>query len=120
VLTNVFVRGKIYSWTIHILRKHLVSSLGVPPIPCEIWDREGTRHAPIGPPTNRRYYTHDQYLEYMGLVANKKGQTIVYARVSRSSQKPDLAKKTGSTTIPTRNDHEIEVDSFLQDIASRT
>lgn len=46
------------------------------------WDRAGTLKAHRSPKTNRRFYTHDQYLEYMGLVADGKGQTVTYARVS--------------------------------------
>ena len=54
------------------------------------WDRKGILKAHRSP-TNRRYYTHDQYLQYRGLVAQEHGLTIVYARVSGVAQKPDLA-----------------------------
>src|SRR5215472_10653974 len=53
------------------------------------WDRAGILPAHRSP-TGRRYYTHDQYLEYRGLKAKGAGSTIVYARVSSASQKPDL------------------------------
>ena len=53
------------------------------------WDREGIfkahRHK-----TNRRYYTHDQYLEYIGQKASPEKKNIVYYRVSSSGQKGDL------------------------------
>ncbi|WP_141700082.1 MerR family transcriptional regulator, partial [Candidatus Marithrix sp. Canyon 246] len=40
--------------------------------------------------TNRRYYTHNQYLEYMGIAKNNtKKKFIVYYRVSSASQKND-------------------------------
>ena len=53
------------------------------------WDREGrlTAHRT---PTNRRYYTHDQYLEYIGQKANETKQRVVYYRVSSAGQKDDL------------------------------
>ena len=35
------------------------------------WDREGILHA-FRTPTNRRYYTYEQYLEYKGIVKNEK------------------------------------------------
>jgi putative resolvase len=74
------------------------------------WDREGKLVAHRSPPSNRRYYTHDQYLEYRGLKAAEKGQTIVYTRVSGIAQKSDLlnqvkALKTYYTT------HYIHVDA---------
>lgn len=53
------------------------------------WDREGRLKA-YRTPTNRRYYTYDQYLEYIGQKANKAEKNIVYFRVSSSSQKEDL------------------------------
>ena len=55
------------------------------------WDRKGKLKTHRSPTTNRRYYTHDQYLAYRGLVAQEQGLTIVYTRVSGSAQKPDLA-----------------------------
>jgi predicted site-specific integrase-resolvase len=80
------------------------------------WDREGTLKAHRSP-TNRRYYTHDQYLEYMGLVADKKGQTVAYARVSTAAQKPDLANQMAALEAYC-NDYEIKVDEWMQDIGS--
>ena len=55
------------------------------------WDREGKLKAHRSPTTNRRYSTHDQYLQYRGLVAQEQGLTIIYTRVSGLAQKPDLA-----------------------------
>ena len=53
------------------------------------WDREGRLKA-YRTPTNRRYYTHDQYLEYMGQKADKDKLRVVYTRVSSSGQKDDM------------------------------
>ena len=80
------------------------------------WDRKGILKAHRSP-TNRRYYTHDQYLEYRGLKAAERGLTIVYARVSGVAQKPDLlnqVKALESYCEP----HHIKVDEWMQDIGS--
>jgi putative resolvase len=52
------------------------------------WDKAGIFPAQRTP-TNRRYSTQDQYLEYRGLKARGAGTTMVSARVSSASQKPD-------------------------------
>ncbi len=81
------------------------------------WDREGKLIAHRSPQSNRRYYTHDQYLEYRGLKAADKGQTVVYARVSGVAQKPDLANQMEALkTYCTL--HAIKVDEWMQDIGS--
>ncbi|GHO85064.1 hypothetical protein KSZ_30700 [Dictyobacter formicarum] len=81
------------------------------------WDREGKLVAYRSPQSNRRYYTHDQYLEYRGLKAAAKGQTIVYARVSGVTQKPDLANQLKALETYCQ-DHQIAVDEWMQDIGS--
>jgi predicted site-specific integrase-resolvase len=45
------------------------------------WDREGVLMA-NRTATGLRYYTHDQYLEHLGLKNKGNGQIVVYARVS--------------------------------------
>jgi putative resolvase len=59
------------------------------------WDREGKLIA-HRTPTNRRYYTHDQYLQYIGLQATIDKAIVVYARVSSASQKDDLIRQTAA------------------------
>jgi YD repeat-containing protein len=81
------------------------------------WDREGKLIAHRSPQSNRRYYTHDQYLEYRGLKAAEKGQTIVYARVSGVTQKPDLAKQIKALEAYC-SEQQISVDEWMQDIGS--
>ncbi len=90
--------------------------IGKSVITLQKWDRAGTLKAHRSP-TNRRYYTHDQYLEYRGLVANNKGQTIVYARVSTAAQKPDLANQMAALQVYC-HEHEIKGDLWMQDIGS--
>ena len=53
------------------------------------WDREGIFKAHRNK-LNRRYYIHDQYLEYIGQKASHDKKNIVYYRVSSSGQKGDL------------------------------
>jgi YD repeat-containing protein len=81
------------------------------------WDREGRLKAHRSPQSNRRFYTHDQYLEYMGLKAGEAGKTIVYARVSTVAQKADLANQMVALKAYCESRH-IKVDEWMQDIAS--
>jgi putative resolvase len=80
------------------------------------WDRKGILHAHRSP-TNRRYYTHDQYLQYRGLVAQEQGLTIVYARVSGVAQKPDLAHQIKALEAYCQQ-QALTVDEWLSDIGS--
>ena len=54
------------------------------------WDREKTLVA-NRPPTNRRYYTYDQYLQFKGIGRDTDSRKIViYTRVSTRNQTDDL------------------------------
>ena len=57
------------------------------------WDREGILKA-RRTPTNRRYYTEEDYYNIMGIqqenVENQVNDVIIYARVSNQNQKDDL------------------------------
>ncbi len=81
------------------------------------WDREGKLKAHRSPTTNRRYYTHDQYLQYRGLVAQEQGLTIAYSRVSGVAQKPDLAHQIKAFEAYCQQ-QSIRVDEWLSDIGS--
>jgi putative resolvase len=80
------------------------------------WDRKGVLTAHRSP-TNRRYYTHDQYLQYRGLVAQEQGLTIAYTRVSGVAQKPDLANQIKALETYCKR-HSIKVDEWMSDIGS--
>jgi putative resolvase len=80
------------------------------------WDRKGILKAHRSP-TNRRYYTHDQYLAYCGLVAQEQGLTIVYARVSGVAQKPDLSNQVKALEASCKQ-YSIQVDEWMSDIGS--
>ena len=53
------------------------------------WDKGGKLKA-YRTPTDRRYYTYKQYVDYMGDGNCKHGKTVIYTRVSAPSQKDDL------------------------------
>lgn len=80
------------------------------------WDRKGVLHA-HRTPTNRRYYTHDQYLQYRGMIASEQGLTIVYARVSTIAQKPDLTNQIKALEAYCQ-EHSLQVDEWMSDIGS--
>src|SRR5437588_6183316 len=80
------------------------------------WNRKGILKAHSSP-TNRRYYTHDQYVQYRGLVAQEHGLTIVYARVSGVAQKPELANQVNALETYCKQ-HSITVDEWMSDIGS--
>lgn len=81
------------------------------------WDRSGKLKAYRSPQSNRRYYTHEQYLEYRGLKAAEKGLTVTYARVSGIAQKPDLRNQIEALKAYCST-HSITVDEWMQDIGS--
>lgn len=73
------------------------------------WDREGILTA-YRSPSKRRYYTHSQYEEYMGITRTENKQNVIYARVSTKNQKDDLQNQlqflynyTKSNGIPISN-----------------
>ena len=54
------------------------------------WDRDGILKA-NRTPTDRRYYTYDQYLQFKGIqTENDIRDVVIYARVSTRNQKDDL------------------------------
>ena len=81
------------------------------------WDRE-KRLIAYRTPTNRRYYTHRQYLEYLGLAPqNKVGKTVIYSRVSNRGQKDDLENQV-EFLKQFANGRGLIVDEVLTDIGS--
>ncbi len=70
--------------------KDFAELIGVSVKTLQRWDREGTLKA-NRTPTDRRYYTYDQYLQFKGVTTESDSrQTIIYARVSTKNQKDDL------------------------------
>lgn len=70
--------------------KDFAELLGVSVKTLQRWDRDGILKA-NRTPTDRRYYTYDQYLQFKGIHTEKDRRDIViYARVSTRNQKDDL------------------------------
>jgi len=90
--------------------------LGVTVKTLQRWDNDGKLKA-FRTPTDRRYYTHKQYVDYMGEGNNKKGRTIIYTRVSTSNQKDDLTNQVEFLRT-FANARGIIVDEVLEDIGS--
>lgn len=70
--------------------KDFAELLGVSVKTLQRWDREDTLKA-YRTPTDRRYYTYDQYLQFKGLQNKEdKRKIVIYARVSTRNQRDDL------------------------------
>lgn len=91
--------------------------LNVSVITLQRWDNSGKLKA-FRSPTNRRYYTYEQYLEYKGV--NKKDndrKTVIYTRVSTSNQKDDL-KNQVDFLRQYANSKGLIVDEIIEDYGS--
>ena len=70
--------------------KDFAELLGVSVKTLQRWDRDGILKA-NRTPTDRRYYTYDQYLQFKGIqIENDIRDVVIYARVSTRNQKDDL------------------------------
>lgn len=92
--------------------------VGVPVKTLQRWDNEGKLKA-FRNPSNRRYYTHNQYVEYMGKAIQDKDcrKTIIYTRVSTANQKDDL-KNQVEFLKQYANAKGIIVDEIFEDVGS--
>ena len=62
--------------------KEFAELIGISVKTLQRWDREGVLKA-NRTPTDRRYYTYDQYLQFKGIKTEQDmRQTVIYARVS--------------------------------------
>lgn len=80
------------------------------------WDNGGILKA-NRTPTNRRYYTHKQYVDYMSDGKTSGGKTIIYTRVSTNNQKDDLANQVRYLR-EFANARGIIVDEVFEDVGS--
>ena len=84
------------------------------------WDNKGILSA-FRSPTNRRYYTHRQYLSYIGEDSSEseenKRKTVIYARVSNRGQKDDLVNQV-EFLKQYANSKGIIIDMVVEDIGS--
>ena len=86
---NIYLRGDRYM-SKHYKPSEFAELINVSVKTLQRWDNEGVLKA-YRTPTNRRYYTYEQYLSYEGLKATDiERKTVLYTRVSTSNQKDDL------------------------------
>ena len=97
--------------------KDFAELLGVSVKNLQRWDRENILKAKRTP-TDRRYYTYEQYLEFKGInSANNNRKTIIYTRVSTNGQKDDL-KNQIEFLLNFTSSKGIIVDEIIEDIGS--
>lgn len=94
----------------------MAKRLGVSVKTLQRWDREGILVAKRNP-NNRRYYTEDQYLEYIGSSCKKDKKIIAYVRVSNNNHKDDLQNQITFIRNYVNAKGEI-LDDVIQDIGS--
>lgn len=103
----------------HIQPHEMTKLPGVSLRTLQRWDNEGYFKAKRTP-TNRRYYTYDQYLACTGQSLPEKKdnkKTVIYARVSSSSQKDNLDNQ--AEFLKTfANARGMIVDEVITDIGS--
>ena len=74
--------------------KDFAELLGVSVKTLQRWDREGILKA-NRTPTDRRYYTYDQYLQFKGInIEHDKRKVVINARVPTKNQRDDLQDQT--------------------------
>ena len=88
--------------------------LGVSVKTLQRWDNAGKLIA-NRTPTDRRYYTHKQYLDYVN--ESKRGKVIIYTRVSSSNQKDVLVNQVNFLQ-QYANAKGLIVDEIIEDLGS--
>lgn len=96
--------------------KDFAEKIGVTVKTLQNWDNEGTLKAQRTP-TNRRYYTEEQYLDYIGQGKSSQRKVVAYARVSNAGQKDDLANQV-EFLRNYANGKGIILDEVITDIGS--
>ena len=94
--------------------KQFAEMLGVTVKTLQRWDNDGKLIA-NRTPTDRRYYTHKQYLDYIN--ESKRGKVVIYTRVSSSNQKDDLVNQVAFLQ-QYANAKGIIVDEIIEDLGS--
>lgn len=97
--------------------KDFAELLGVSVKTLQRWDREDILKAKRTP-TDRRYYTYDQYLEFKGISnSNTNRKIVIYTRVSTNGQKDDL-KNQMEFLLNFTSSKGMIVDEIIKDIGS--
>lgn len=95
--------------------KEMAKKLNVTVRTLQRWDNKGKLLAKRSP-TNRRYYTDDQLMQYLGEPTDNR-KTVAYARVSTYDQKDDL-KDQVSFIRQYANAKGIILDEVITDVDS--
>lgn len=95
--------------------KEMAKKLNVTVRTLQRWDNEGKLPAKRSP-TNRRYYTDDQLMQYLGEPTDNR-KAVAYARVSTYDQKDDL-KDQVSFIRQYANAKGIILDEVITDVGS--
>jgi len=96
--------------------KEMAELIGVSVPTLQRWDREGVLKA-HRTPTNRRYYTKEQYLKYINEPIENQRKVIGYLRVSSRNQIDDLENQK-QFIKQFCNAKGIVVDDYMMDIGS--
>ena len=97
--------------------KEFAELIGVSVKTLQRWDNDNKLKA-YRTPTNRRYYTYEQYLKYTGKTdVNDKRKIVIYTRVSTSNQIEDL-KNQVEFLRQYANAKGIIVDEVIEDYGS--
>lgn len=94
----------------------MAKRLGVSVKTLQRWDQKGILVAKRNP-NNRRYYTEDQYLEYIGKNTKEERKIVAYVRVSNRNQRDDLENQIDFIRTFVNAKGEV-LDEVVQDIAS--
>ncbi|MCB2289349.1 IS607 family transposase [Clostridium sp. CS001] len=95
--------------------KEFAELLNVSVLTLQRWDNAGKLKA-FRTPTDRRYYTYEQYKEFKGETSSEK-KIVIYTRVSTSNQKDDL-KNQVEFLRQYANAKGIIVDEVIEDYGS--
>ena len=116
---NVYPRGEV-NMNKHLTNykpKDFAELLGVNVKTLQRWDREDILKAKRTP-TDRRYYTYDQYLEFKGISnITTDRKIVIYTRVSTNGQKDDLKNQVEFLLNFTSSKGMI-VDETIEDVGS--
>ncbi|MCI6159700.1 MAG: IS607 family transposase [Selenomonadaceae bacterium] len=96
--------------------KEMAEKLGVTVRTLQKWDCSGKLPA-YRTPTNRRYYTEEQYLAYIGENQAKERKVVAYARVPTRSQRDDLKNQIQFIQMYA-NGKGIILDEAIEDFGS--
>lgn len=111
-----YTHGKEVGILEHYKPKDFSELLNVSVKTLQRWDREGILIAKRTP-TNRRYYTYDQYLDFKGLKNEVDRKSVIYTRVSTNNQKDDLVNQIEFLKNFV-NAQGVIVDEVIKDIGS--